>query len=105
VARKSHLEPRPAGNQDHLVTGERPADLQTAEKVPHAEYVLAVEYNLHAQRPLIMVFNPFRIILWVNLKHERLQTQEVEAAGVAELPFRIEGIRIRDLMAFAWKAF
>jgi hypothetical protein len=29
----------------------------------------------------------------------------MEAAGVAELPFRIEGIRIRDLMAFAWKAF
>ena len=43
-----HLEPRPAGDQDHLVAGERPADLQAAEKVPHAEHVLAVEYDLHA---------------------------------------------------------
>jgi len=37
----------------------------------------------------------------INLKHERLQTQGVEAAGVTELPVRIEGIRIRDLAAFA----
>jgi hypothetical protein len=52
-----------------------------------------------------MVFQPFRIMLWVNLKHERLQTQGVEAVGVTESPVRIEGIRIRDLMAFAWKVF
>jgi len=37
----------------------------------------------------------------VNLKHERLRTQGVEAVGVTESPVRIEGIRIRDLMAFA----
>ena len=45
------------------MAGERPADLQAAEKVPHAEHVLAVEYDLHAQRPLEMVFQPFRIMI------------------------------------------
>ena len=51
VARELHLEPRPAGDQDHLVAGERPADLQAAEKVPHTEHMLAVEYDLHAHQP------------------------------------------------------
>jgi GNAT superfamily N-acetyltransferase len=37
----------------------------------------------------------------IDLKHERLQTQGVEAAGVTELPVRIEAIRIHDLTAFA----
>jgi hypothetical protein len=59
VARELHLEPRPAMDQDHLVTGKRPADLQAAEKVTHAEHVLAVEYDFHAQRPLIMVFRSY----------------------------------------------
>ena len=40
----------------------------------------------------------------VNLKHERLQTQGVEAAGVTELPVQIEWVRIRDLVAFAQTA-
>jgi GNAT superfamily N-acetyltransferase len=40
----------------------------------------------------------------VHHKHERLQTQEVETAGVTAVPVLIERIRIRDLAAFARNA-